>query len=661
MGNYSFSIIQDQAMKLFSNKKLSILACSISSDMAVNNELLRCITLDIASFNNGADLEVYFDPSDKKMTYPSVKTLSVNGITRKLTCTFSQPVLLQAGQQYKINIRHILVKESALLKTETITATITTTRQYLSGKQIYRKSSTIQLSPVIPAIQGFRIAQPLLHQFGKLHLHWQSEDISAVKISTVFHQQLKEKLYKVSEGDKQWQLPLPNLLKDLGMSRKEVFLHLSVENETGWESETRKHGSIELIATLDNDISSLKKAKIIQENMWYRYENDNGVRLVDLISVECDKKIWGIAPGPSANQLELWYNEEGFDWKPAGVRVEWDALRAMLTEAIQMNGLTETQALYHLPPAIIKKRIDDYQLFFIGGSKFEAKLALNTMFSCVFNITTNVQTVQLTKLTVIGDGFKPVAGHCITLFGYDNQPDCIWIIGGMDSSGNGLNTIRVFKGNEWISQNIPGFPLKCQFNTTVYTNPDKEKEIWVAGGFTQFEGPSSKEIWRYAKINGIWAWEKVVNEFSEGIPKQLKVPGVYSTISADTITAFENEGASYIHYLAVLDNNKIYSGKVEKPGGKKRGVGYPVFNFAPTHPVYGGGWSDTPRLKLPDNSFKELQQLRNYIIKSVGYGGCIWLLAFRYYSEDGVNLVISDVYFMKPETVVTASKTSGIK
>ena len=329
-------------------------------------------------------------------------------------------------------------------------------------------------------------------------------------------------------------------------------------------------------------------------------------KVLNLINNEFDGKIWALAKN-GAGKIRLWNSSTGQDWQ------------ALEDKKDDIHIYIEETDIYR--PAVFFAPSDKAatELYFVGGSLLDDQQVSNQMHS--YNIHAYTQTGNRRQEKGKRSPMPPRMGHACLVFPDENGKDNIWVLGGADDEGNGLNDIWRWDGNRWHQMTSPAdFSKRCQFSATVLTDKyNKKQEIWLGGGLDSFQGDPVNDIWRYYNKNGTWTWECV------------------QTTASQKLTLGNNLVASALIGLGdkafAITTNEGGRGDFSKWIEKEQGENY---SFGSQSFATATAWADAG-----------IKQSDGFYLQTLSFNGSIWLMAQSFIDEGDIKL--SKLYYLIPE------------
>lgn len=212
------------------------------------------------------------------------------------------------------------------------------------------------------------------------------------------------------------------------------------------------------------------------------------------------------------------------------------------------------------------------RLFFIGGSSVKVMNSSNSV--AIFNLDTKSGS----RLSIIENRWPSRTAHSCVLFPHGDL-DKIWLIGGVDKWGSGLNDIWVSgDGKTWenlqangsvnLDEELAEMPWdkRCLAGVTVELDDYGSKiALLVGGGFSEMGGSETPDIWKWDKNN----WEELTPLFIEK-PSYLSSGLIFLGKDTPASTGFFELGGGYekgnikaaYFYKITLNNGKYGIDKV---------------------------------------------------------------------------------------------------
>ena len=371
---------------------------------------------------------------------------------------------------------------------------------------------------------------------------------------------------------------------------------------------------------LDNFTWQVKKE--VDGNVIYVMEQ---YTLLDLVLNEYDDKMWAVMQKKTdpAAPPSIWKSRDGVSWIPHTVSVNNNG-------TVTSVMLTIPSELAHCPCL----HFGQNELYFVGGSKADISVCKNTI--------TKVNLDSGIPEELPPAAMKPRCMHACVVYPDANGNDNIWVIGGADKNGNGLNDVWRFDGSNWTAVPTDAtFPKRCQFAVTVQTDINKNKSIWIGGGAARYNGSTLNDLWLY-KTSG---WKKVKNingtadltyseEWLAGASicylrtnknSSTDPSGTYRYIISSDITESESEIDSENQSRRVLTSRWIL--------GVDTGNNY--YRWTPISGI------DKPEFPSIFDS------VRSFATATIGFNGCVWTVILAYVSKG--NVAVSKLYHSCPE------------
>ncbi|MCW3122001.1 MAG: hypothetical protein JWQ38_1493 [Flavipsychrobacter sp.] len=321
--------------------------------------------------------------------------------------------------------------------------------------------------------------------------------------------------------------------------------------------------------------------------------------VLDLVLNTEDEKMWVFAKN-DAGAIHLWKTNDGLKWRP---------------HVVNNEKVNIPKQFVHHPAVHFKERI-----YFVCGSKLDVGKC-----SAELNVLDYKNNRPVYTIAVPGNiGARSL--HSCVVFN-----SCIWVIGGVDENGNGLNDIWRFTGTEWISVPVPAnFPKRCSFSATVHIHDGRES-IWIAGGYDSYEGSVVQDIWAYnlpdpnnAGAPAKWELIQSVNG-STAIP--LKITN--SWLKATSLTSLRRINGTYT--LALISTIREKNGNI--------GTNLRFLRKGETTPVSEKFVNPYTLMENSSNASPDLAEVLDdkFVFSSLGFNGCIWIMAIGYKTEDSMS------------------------
>lgn len=314
------------------------------------------------------------------------------------------------------------------------------------------------------------------------------------------------------------------------------------------------------------------------------------VTVVALVQNEFRNRMWAIGEDIAQSlSYQLWSSEDGLTWTPVeagGKRLKIPA-QYVHSPAVFFNG----------------------RLCFVGGSMIDPAKCSSSIYS--IDISTGNTDIIKNSSAMLSRCL-----HNCVVFPYKDQngtQDNIWVIGGANENGSGMNDVWRYDGNQWYEVAVPqGFPTRCMHNAAVQRdNGGKPIAIWLAGGFESNNGNSNNDVWKYTG-----QWEPVVNAGNTPV-RYAPSQNTYATTITFLNTLPDAPSISLVYnYQRESDEMVTTDVAHVKEGPVKSFGGINVRTYAATTLQNGG---------------KELNiapvRESAYVLQSIGFNGCIWVLA----------------------------------
>jgi len=345
--------------------------------------------------------------------------------------------------------------------------------------------------------------------------------------------------------------------------------------------------------------------------------------LLDLVLNESDDKMWAIMQKKTdpAAPPSVWKSGDGMSWRPHFITV------------INSNG-DRVPVMLTIPPELAHcpcLHFGDEELYFVGGSKADISVCKNTISK--INLHTGFREDLLPAV------MKPRCMHACVVYPDANGNDNIWVIGGADKNGNGLNDVWRFDGINWIA--VPTditFPKRCRFAVTVQTDIDKNKSIWIGGGAARYNGSTLNDLWVYRSSSG---WKKVRNsngtaDLSYGEDWLAGASICYLRTNKNSNT---DPGGTYRYIISSDISGSESDSESERKLTSRWIKGIDTGNNYYT-------WTPITNVTKPE--FPAIfESVRSFATATIGFNGCVWTVIFAYISKG--NIAVSKLYYSCPE------------
>ncbi|WP_343688363.1 kelch repeat-containing protein [Chitinophaga sp.] len=344
-------------------------------------------------------------------------------------------------------------------------------------------------------------------------------------------------------------------------------------------------------------------------------------QILDLVLNEYDDMMWAIMqkrkeiPDEPDAPPCIWKSSDGISWLPHSIYLNEN-------NVVIRSDLTIPPELVHCPCI----HFGQDELYFIGGSKVDINVCKNTI--TVIDLKNGgIRTIEAPS------EMTSRCMHACLVYPDVQGNDNIWVIGGADKNGNGLNDVWRYNGNSWIA--VPtgnvGFPKRCRFAATVQTDINGNKSIWIGGGAARYNGSTLNDLW----VNKGPGWIKVRN--SDG--------------SADLTYSEEWMAGVSICYLqtnknSIKDTNTLsyrYIISSDISGTEKKLTCRWILPVDTGNNYYK--WNVIEGILKPE--FPSIfESLRSFSTTTIGFNGCIWTVILAYISKG--NISISSLYYSCP-------------
>jgi hypothetical protein len=343
--------------------------------------------------------------------------------------------------------------------------------------------------------------------------------------------------------------------------------------------------------------------------------------LLDLILNESDDMMWAIMQkrtdlaAIADVQPCIWKSPDGVSWMPHTYIFQYDSDQQMPVD------LTIPPDLVHCPCV----HFGEDELYFVGGSKVDINVCKNTI------TVVNLKNGGIYPIDAPA-AMKPRCMHACVVYPDSQGNDNIWVIGGADKNGNGLNDVWRFDGHNWIA--VPtdnaAFPKRCRFAATVQTDVNGAQSIWIGGGAARYNGSTLNDLWVY---NGT-GWVNVRN--ADGTS--------YLSYSEDWLTGVA------ICYLRTNKNSATdpsgtyrYILSSDISGSNKTLTSRWILGVDIGNNCYK--WNPIDGIKKPE--FPPIfENVRSFTTATIGFNGCVWTVIIGYISKG--NLAVSNLYYSCP-------------
>lgn len=344
-------------------------------------------------------------------------------------------------------------------------------------------------------------------------------------------------------------------------------------------------------------------------------------RVLDLVLNERDDMLWAIAqkregqPATPDTLPCIWKSCDGLAWEPHTYSSK-DNTTGVISEAL----LTIPPELVHCPCL----HFGEDELFFVGGSKVDIGICKNT-------ITAVSLSNGSARLITAPDAMVPRSTHACVVYGEAQGNNHIWLIGGADKNGNGLNDVWRFDGAKWTQVLVENtaFPKRCQFSATVQTDITGKRSIWISGGAKRYDGDTLNDVWLYKEGQWIRAKEEKKGWLAYSEDWLAAASMCYVRTEKNSM----GDTAGTCRYI--LSND--FSGD-DKQLQCRWILGVDIGNN-----LYK--WDLVDRVKKPELP-AAFGIARDFTMVTVGFNGCVWAVFIAYLSKEAT--VVSDLHYSCP-------------
>lgn len=344
---------------------------------------------------------------------------------------------------------------------------------------------------------------------------------------------------------------------------------------------------------------------------------------VDLVLNEYKDTMWAVMQKRSSTALAdplayIWKSRDGASWEPHLINILGD------DEQYRLVHLSIPAELAHCPCV----HFGNESLYFVGGSKIDISVYSNRI--TVVSLTNGGRSY----IDAPAD-MKPRAMHAVVVYPDTTGNDNIWVIGGADKNGNGLNDVWRYNGDTWAAVPTTGviFPKRCQFAATVQTDVNGEKSIWIGGGAVRYNGSTLNDLWVY-KTAG---WQKVRN--SDG-SADLQYSDEWLTAAS---LCYVRTNSNSVPDPATGSYRYILSSNINDITGVGKKLSCNWISAVDTARNYCK-WSNvavtTPELTAAFDT------ARSFAAATIGFNGCAWTIVMAYVSKG--NIEVSRLYYACP-------------
>ena len=354
----------------------------------------------------------------------------------------------------------------------------------------------------------------------------------------------------------------------------------------------------------------------VYKNAWTKQILGDNTPVLNLVGNEYDGKIWVLAQ-KEEGKIKLWNSWTGRDWQ------------AYEDQENDTHVYVEQEDIYRPSVFFATSPTEPTELYFVGGSKLDNGEVSNQLIS--YDLNLSQKNTHRRQERGQGSAMPARMGHACFVFPDESGNNNIWVIGGADANGNGLNDIWRWDGVSWHQMPTPeDFPKRCQFSATVLNDDAQQMEIWLGGGLSAYQGEAINDIWRYYNKNGTWTWE-CVNKYEDLKVQKLTLG---NTLNSSSLIALENR----VFAIAMNKNGEGDFAKwIESQGVKRyKRVRYDCYNTGiQSFPV--------PEAQIDAG----IEQNSNFLLQTLSFNGCIWLMAQKLISSN--NIKLSELYYLVPQ------------
>ncbi len=467
----------------------------------------------------------------------------------------------------------------------------------------------------VPSIDFFTIYPSFVNNNGEVKLSWKCSNIDTYSIHREDGSWVvsREELPPIIDGNCQSESGENALtISVLDTSKSATHIYLKASNGALVAKENNKRKII-TVTKGSWRTQPLTESKELENKEHIRLTN----KTLDLVGNEHESKIWALARYKK-EAIRLWNSDTGADWSPVGEEKEGT------------NIIIEEEHLHRPALFFATSKTEPTQLYFVGGSKLDVGKCSNELVS--YNLDTS-KTISQRWQKQSTRSWEARAGHGCLVFPDENGNDNIWVIGGCDEMGNGLNDIHRWDGRTWHTETPPAdFPKRCQFSTTVLpgskgSSDHRKMEIWIGGGFDNDEGNPVRSIWKFSHAEG---WQ-AVKEFEDLKIKDLLLCQESEWLMASALTNLEGR----ILYTPVIRDQENYSKWIQSTGRKADSDRreFDCYTYGSQDLSKPAAWAE--------------KQSNAYYLQTLGFNGCIWLLSQRLIK--GQIELSRELYYLVPE------------
>jgi len=346
-------------------------------------------------------------------------------------------------------------------------------------------------------------------------------------------------------------------------------------------------------------------------------------KLLDLVLNERADMLWAIvqkrtdlSDNPDEEAPCIWNSPDGLTWAPhlySGKNIQ--------TNVIQPVKLTIPAELVHCPCVHFGKD----ELFFVGGSKIDIGICKNTITAI------NLNNGGVREIAAPAE-MKPRSLHACVVYPDADGNNNVWVIGGADKVGNGLNDVWRFDGTKWIqvAVNNPAFPKRCQFAATVQIDVKGVKSIWIGAGASRYNGSTLNDLWVYK--GGSWAQ---VKNGAGSEPLGYRNEWV-AAASLCYVRTSKNSAVSEENTYQYILSNDI-------SGNEKRLKCSWILGKDIDNNYYD--WNPIDNINKPELP-SIFAAVRSFAMVTIGFNGCVWTVAVAYIAKGSTS--VSNLYYSCP-------------
>lgn len=483
-----------------------------------------------------------------------------------------------------------------------------------NARELASLDAKVQIAARTPKIDFLHLNPSIIKPLGKIELSWKCTDIDGYEIQYGNGLNVSRSLPAVEQNSVTGCVQVQSL--EQIKNNESFFIKATLDGEKVTTEINKKVIKIvetsEWIPTIFDELDQKTNTPQIST-------------IVNLVLNERSAKdhmIWALAhEEESPNEVVIWNSYDGLDWRPYTYTVEekvGDEVKKVDKKIVVPLEFIDSPVLF----------FGNDELCFIGGSKVAPGQGKNTPGEACnimkrFSLSTNLWLEDQTA------PWEARMGHSCVIFPDSDNNDTIWVIGGADKNGNGLNDIWCWDGIQWTCKNdiivepIP-FPKRCLFSATVCTTKAQKKELWIGGGIDSFNGDPVNDIWKY---NGE-SWQQIQTKANNELSPLYLAENTWIKTSA--LTDFNTK---IVVIVIDVKQNHIYK-QLESIPPESNGIQYGVGDHKLGSP--SGKWAN------------ERNSNYTYVLITRSFNGCIWLLAKEYVQEGEISN--SALYYSVPDT-----------